>query len=101
MFYPEYILLILIIVTFNLHVQIKNIDSFFIFNTSPILFGFLSLHSIYNITNETSLHHIILFIINDRSGMSLFVELYLLIFALCAGFICYNFYIVYSESYLK
>lgn len=101
MFYPEYILLILIIVSFVLHLQIGDLYSFFLYNTSPIVFGFLSLYSIYNITAETSINHIIKFIINDNSGMSMFVELYLLVFALCVVLMCYNFYIIYQESHSK
>lgn len=101
MFYPEYILLILIIVSFILHLQIGDLYSFFLYNTSPIVFGFLSLYSIYNITHETALDHIIMFIMNDISGMSVFVELYLLVFALCVGLMSYNFYIIYNESHTK
>ena len=77
MFYPEYILLILIIVSFILHLQVGDLYSFFLYNTPLIVFGFLSLYSIYNITNEKTLEDIISFIMNDYSGMSVFVELYL------------------------
>lgn len=101
MFYPEYILLILIIVSFVLHLQIGDLYSFFLYNTSSIVFGFLSLYSIYNITNETSINNIIKFIMNDSSGMSMFVELYLLVFALCVGLMCYNFYVIYQEAHFK
>jgi len=101
MFYPEYILLILIIVSFILHLQIGDLYSFFLYNTSLIVFGFLSLYSIFNITDEKTLEDIINFIMNDNSGMSSFVELYLLIFALCVVLMCYNFYVIYKDSYSK
>lgn len=101
MFYLEYILLILIIVSFILHLQVGDLYSFFLYNTSPIVFGFLSLYSIYNIIHKTTIDHIINFIINDNSGMSTFVVLYLLVFALCVALMCYNFYVIYQESHLK
>ena len=101
MFYPEYLLLILIIVSFVLHLQVGDLYSFFLYNTSPIVFGYLSLYSIYNITNETTIDHIIIYIMNDDSGMSMFVVLYLLVFALCLVLMCYNFYIIYEESHSK
>jgi hypothetical protein len=101
MFYPEYILLILIIVSFVLHLQVGDLYSFFLYNTSLIVFGFLSLYSIYNITNEKTLEDIISFIMNDYSGMSAFVELYLLNFLLCVVLMSYNFYVIYKESQSK
>jgi hypothetical protein len=52
MFFLEFILFILIILVFMLHLQKKDLYSFFLYNTSPIVFGFLSLHSIHEITNE-------------------------------------------------
>lgn len=100
MFYPEYILFILIIVSFILHLQVKDLHSYFLYNTSPVVFGFLSLYSIYDITHETTIENILFFIMHDNSGMSVFVGLFLFIFALCVVLICYNFYIIYKEFYL-
>jgi hypothetical protein len=101
MFYLEYILIFLIIVSFNLHFQVRDLHSFFQYNSSPIFFGFLSLYSIYNITNEKTIDNIIFFIMNDDSGMSIFVELYLMLFALCVILMSYNFYVIYKESYMN
>jgi len=101
MFYLEYILLFIIIVSFILHLQVGDLYSFFLYNTSPIVFGFLSLYSIFNITNEKTIDDIIFYIINDNSGMSTFVILYLLVFVLCVGLMSYNFYVIYKESHLK
>lgn len=101
MFYPEYILFILIIVSFILHLQAGDLHSFFLYNTSSIVFGFLSLYSIYDITHERTVENILFFIMNDNSGMSIFVELFLLIFILCIILMCYNFYIIYTEMQSK
>ena len=101
MLYPEYILFILIIVSFILHLQVGDLYSFFLYNTSSIVFGFLSLYSIYDITHERTFDNILFFIINDNSGMSIFVELFLLVFILCIILMCYNFYTIYTETKSK
>ena len=97
MFYPEYILFILIIASFILHLLVVDLYSYFLYNTSPVVFGLLSLYSIYDITNERTIENILYFIIYDTSGMAIFVELFLLIFLLCITLMCYNFYIIYQE----
>jgi hypothetical protein len=97
MFYPEYILFILIIVSFILHLLVVDLYSFFLYNTSPVVFGLLSLYSIYDITNERTIENILYYIMYDMSGMSIFVELFLLIFILCVTLMCYNFFIIYQE----
>lgn len=101
MFYLEYILLIVIIASFVLHLQVGDLHSFFYYNTSPIIFGFLSLYSIFNLTNEKTIDNIIFYIMNDNSGMAIFVELYLMVFVLCVGLMSYNFYVIYMESHSK
>jgi len=101
MLYPEYILFILIIISFFLHLQILDLYSFFLYNTSPIVFGFLSLYSIYDITHERTLDNILFFIMYDESGMSMFVLLFLSIFVLCVVLMCYNFYTIYKEMQTK
>jgi hypothetical protein len=101
MFYPEYILFILIIASFILHLQIGDLYSFFLYNSSSTIFGFLSLYSIYDITHERTIENILFFIMNDDSGMSIFAALFLLIFILCVVLMCYNFYIIYTETQSK
>ena len=101
MLYPEYILFILIIASFILHLQIGDLYSFFLYNSSSIVFGFLSLYSIYDITHERTVENILFFIMKDDSGMSIFVALFLLIFILCVVLMCYNFYIIYTEMKSK
>ena len=98
MFYLEFILFILIMILFMLHLQKKDLYSFFLYNTSPIIFGFLSLHSIHEITNEWMIKDILFFIMNDETGMGIFVLLFLAVFVLCCVLMCYNFYIVYEED---
>jgi len=101
MLYPEYILFIVIIASFILHLQIWDLYSFFLYNSSSIIFGFLSLYSIYDITHERTIENILFFIMKDDSGMSIFVVLFLLIFILCVVLMCYNFYIIYTEMKSK
>ena len=101
MFYPEYILFILIIALFILHLQIGDLYSFFLYNSSSIIFGLLSLYSIYDITHERTVENILFFIMKDNSGMSIFAALFLLIFILCVVLMCYNFYTIYMEMKSK
>jgi hypothetical protein len=97
MFYLEYILIILIIASFMLHLKAEDLYSYFLYNTSLIIFGFLSLNSIFNLTNESTLVGILNFIMQDETGMSIFVELFLANFLLCVILMCYNFYVIYKE----
>ena len=98
MFYLEFILFFLIIILFVLHLKKEDLYSFFLYNTSPIIFGFLSLHSIHEITNERMIKDILFFIMNDETGMGIFVALFLAVFALCCTLMCYNFYTIYEEK---
>jgi len=98
MFYLEFLLFFLIIILFFLHTQIEDLYSFFLYNSSPFVFGFLSLNSIYEITNEHNLIEILFFIINDERGMGIFVALYFCIFVFCFILLCYNFYVIYEEK---
>jgi hypothetical protein len=41
---------------------------------------------------------ILFFIMNDETGMGIFVLLFLAVFVLCCVLMCYNFYIVYEED---
>jgi len=81
-----------------LHLQKKDLYSFFLYNTSPIVFGFLSLHSIHEITNEWMIKDILSFIMNDETGIGTFVSLFLAVFVLCCILMCYNFYTIYEEE---
>ena len=98
MFYFEFILFFLIIILFVLHFQKEDLYSFFLYNTSPIFFGFLSLYSIQEITNERMIKDILFFIMNNDTGMGIFAALFLAIFLLCCILMCYNFYIIYEEK---
>jgi hypothetical protein len=69
MFYFEYILYFVISISFIIHLIKKKAYLFLTYNIAPIVFGFLSLNSIYDFTKKYAAYDIYQFIMNDELGV--------------------------------
>jgi hypothetical protein len=67
MLYLEYILFAVAIISFIGHYIMRELYAFYLYNTIAIVFGYLSLNSVYEITHKRNLYNIYLFIMNDET----------------------------------
>jgi len=98
MFYLELLLYIIVIISFAGHFVMRDVYSFYLYNTTTIIFALLSLNKVSTIVNHRDLYDIYLYIILHGFD-ALNVVGFLFLYFFCVGLILYNLYIVYKDNY--
>src|ERR1700729_1949094 len=98
MFYLELLLYTITIISFAGHFVMRDVYSFYLYNTTTVIFALLSLNKVNAIVHNRDLYDIYLYIMYygfDALNVVGFLSLYFF----CVGLILYNLYIVYKENY--